>query len=74
MILRINSDYFLKQHDQLLFVMEKPCIFFVVRTEYSILKKNPMSSSSDGGDSGSKKCKGGYGGAYGGIWRSLRLA
>jgi hypothetical protein len=29
---------------------------------------------SDGGDSGSKKCKRGYGGAYGGVWRSVRLA
>jgi hypothetical protein len=29
---------------------------------------------SDGGDSGSKKCKRGYGGACGGVWRSLRLA
>jgi hypothetical protein len=28
---------------------------------------------SDGGDSGSKKCKRGCGGAYDGIWRSLRL-
>jgi hypothetical protein len=29
---------------------------------------------SNGGDSGSKTCKRGYGGAYGGVWRSLRLA
>jgi hypothetical protein len=29
--------------------------------------------SSDGGDSGSKKRKRGYGGAYGGVWRTLRL-
>jgi hypothetical protein len=27
--------------------------------------------SSDGGDSGSKKCRRGHDGAYGGIWRSL---
>jgi hypothetical protein len=27
--------------------------------------------SSDGGDSGSKKCKRGYGGAYGTVWRSM---
>jgi hypothetical protein len=27
--------------------------------------------SSDGGDSGSKKCKRGYGGAHGGVWLSL---
>jgi hypothetical protein len=27
--------------------------------------------SSDGGDSGSNKCKRGYGGAYGGVWWSL---
>jgi hypothetical protein len=31
-------------------------------------------SNSDGGDSGSKKCKSWYGGAYGGVWRSLLLA
>jgi hypothetical protein len=30
--------------------------------------------SSESGDSGSKKCKRGYGGASGGLWRSLRLA
>jgi hypothetical protein len=30
--------------------------------------------SCDSGDSGSKKCKRGYGGAYGGVWQSLRLA
>jgi hypothetical protein len=30
--------------------------------------------SSDGGDPGSKKCKRGYGGACGGVWRSLRMA
>jgi hypothetical protein len=30
--------------------------------------------SSEGGDSGSKKRKRGYGGACGGIWRSLHLA
>jgi hypothetical protein len=29
--------------------------------------------SSDGGDCGSNKCKQGYGCAYGGVWRSLRL-
>jgi hypothetical protein len=29
--------------------------------------------SSDGGDSISKKYKWGSGGAYGGVWRSLRL-
>jgi hypothetical protein len=29
--------------------------------------------SSDSGDYGSKKCKRGYGGAYGGVWRSLHL-
>jgi hypothetical protein len=29
--------------------------------------------SSDGGDSGGKECKRGYGGAYGVVWRSLRL-
>jgi hypothetical protein len=27
--------------------------------------------NSDGGDSGSKKYKRGYGGAYGGIWESV---
>jgi hypothetical protein len=29
--------------------------------------------SSDSGDSGSKKCRLGYGDACGGVWRSLRL-
>jgi hypothetical protein len=29
--------------------------------------------SSDGGDSGSKKCKRGYGRAYRGVWLTLRL-
>jgi hypothetical protein len=28
-----------------------------------------LNLSSDDGDSGSKKCKRGYGGAYGGVWR-----
>jgi hypothetical protein len=36
--------------------------------------RKKLKLSSDGGDSGSKKCKRGYDGAYGGIWRSLRLA
>jgi hypothetical protein len=31
-----------------------------------------MKLSSDGGDSGSKKCKQGYDGTYGAVWRSLR--
>jgi hypothetical protein len=30
--------------------------------------------SSEGGDSGNKKCKRGYGGAYDEVWRSLLLA
>jgi hypothetical protein len=30
--------------------------------------------SSDGGDSGIKKCGRGYGGVYGRVWWSLRLA
>jgi hypothetical protein len=30
--------------------------------------------NSDSGDSGSKDFKRGYGGAYGGVWRNLRLA
>jgi hypothetical protein len=34
---------------------------------------NKLKLSSDGGDSGSKKYKRGCGGAYGEIWRSLRL-
>jgi hypothetical protein len=29
--------------------------------------------SSENGDSGNKKCIGGYGGAYSGVWQSLRL-
>jgi hypothetical protein len=36
--------------------------------------RKKLKLSSDGGDSGSKKCERGYGGAYGGVWRSLRLA
>jgi hypothetical protein len=34
----------------------------------------PLKISSDRGDSVSKKCRRGYGGAYGEVWRSLRLA
>jgi hypothetical protein len=37
------------------------------------MRKN-LKLSSDGGDFGRKKCKRGCGGAYGGVWRSLRLA
>jgi hypothetical protein len=36
--------------------------------------RKKMKLNSDGGDSGSKKCKRGYDGAYGGVWRSLHLA
>jgi hypothetical protein len=36
--------------------------------------RKKLKLSSDGGDSGTKKYKRGYGGAYGGVWRSLRLA
>jgi hypothetical protein len=36
--------------------------------------RKKMKLSSDGSDSGSKKCKRGYGGANGGVWWSLRLA
>jgi hypothetical protein len=36
-----------------------------------MLKK--LKLSFDGGDSGSKKCKRGYDGAYGEVWRSLPL-
>jgi hypothetical protein len=36
--------------------------------------RNDLKLSSDGGDSGSKICKLGYGDAYGGVWRRLRLA
>jgi hypothetical protein len=36
--------------------------------------RNKLKLSSDGGDFGRKKCKRGYGGAYGGVWQSLRLA
>jgi hypothetical protein len=32
-ILRINSDYFLNNIKQLIFVMEKRCVFFEARTE-----------------------------------------
>jgi hypothetical protein len=36
--------------------------------------REKLKLSSDGGDYGSKKCKRGCGGAYGGVWRSPRLA
>jgi hypothetical protein len=36
--------------------------------------REKLKLSSDGGDCGSKKCKLGCGGAYGGVWRSLCLA
>jgi hypothetical protein len=36
--------------------------------------RKKLKLSFDDGDSGSKKCKRGCGGAYDGIWRSLRLA
>jgi hypothetical protein len=36
--------------------------------------RNNLKLSSDGGDSGSKKFKRGYDGAYGAAWRSLLLA
>jgi hypothetical protein len=35
-------------------------------------KKLKLMSAGNG--SGSKKCKGGYGGTYGVVWRSLRMA
>jgi hypothetical protein len=36
--------------------------------------RKKLKLSSDGGYRGSKKCKRGYGGACGGVWRSMRLA
>jgi hypothetical protein len=36
--------------------------------------REKLKLSFDGGNSGSKKCKRGYGGAYDGVWRSLLLA
>jgi hypothetical protein len=39
-----------------------------------VIRKKMELRSDSGGHSGSKKCKRGYGGAYGGVWRSLRLA
>jgi hypothetical protein len=33
--------------------------------------RKKLKLSSDGGDSGSNKYRRGYGGAYGGVWRSL---
>jgi hypothetical protein len=35
------------------------------------MRKKKLKLVSDGSDSGSKKCKRGYGGANGGVWRSL---
>lgn len=32
-ILRMNSDYFLKQHHHLIFLWVKCCVFFAVLTE-----------------------------------------
>jgi hypothetical protein len=40
----------------------------------SLCDADKIEISSEGGKFGSKKCKRGYGGAYGGVWRSLRLA
>jgi hypothetical protein len=37
-------------------------------------KRKKLKLSSDGDDSGSKKCKRSYDGTNGGVWRSLRLA
>jgi hypothetical protein len=42
-----------------------------VRRSYDAEKK--LKSLSDGGDSGIKKFKRGFGGAYGGAWQSLHL-
>jgi hypothetical protein len=36
--------------------------------------RKKLKLSSDGGDSGSKKYKRGYGGADDGVWQNLRLA
>jgi hypothetical protein len=36
--------------------------------------RKKLKLTSDDGCSASNKCKRGYGGAYGGVWRSLRLA
>jgi hypothetical protein len=36
--------------------------------------RKKLKLSFNGGDSGSKKCKRGCSGAYGGVWRSLRFA
>jgi hypothetical protein len=33
--------------------------------------RKKLKLSSDGGDSGSKKCKRSYGGAYAGVWQSV---
>jgi hypothetical protein len=33
--------------------------------------RKKLKPSSDGGDSGSNKCKRGCGGTYGGVWRNL---
>jgi hypothetical protein len=41
--------------------------------EYAVRDmRKKLNLSYDGGDSGSKKCKRDRGGAYGGVWRSLR--
>jgi hypothetical protein len=43
MILRVNRDYFLKQH-QLIFVMVKCSVFFAVRTESLISLRRSSTS------------------------------
>jgi hypothetical protein len=41
---------------------------------HSSFDEDILKLHSDCGNSGSKKCKCGHGGAYGGVWQSLRLA
>jgi hypothetical protein len=45
-----------------------------VRVHRSCDAETIENKSSDGGDSGSRKCKRDYGGVYGGVWLTLRLA
>jgi hypothetical protein len=47
---------------------------FVTLEEFAVRAiRKKLKLSSDSGDTGSKKCKRGCGGAYGGVWPSLRL-
>jgi hypothetical protein len=54
------------------------CCWYISQCSWRLIRQvrrscdaDKLKLKSDGGDSGSKKCKRGYGGAYGGVFRSL---